>query len=40
MLRFVADETLHEYRDVTPLEWGQRFHDRDWVSKPVMQLLA
>lgn len=39
-LRFVEDETLHEYRDVTPLEWGARFHDQDWVSKPVMRLLA
>ena len=39
-LRFVADETPHEYRDVTPLDWGRQFHDQDWVSKPVMQLLA
>lgn len=39
-LRFVADETMHEYRDVTPLAWGRRFHDQDWVSKPVMRLLA
>ncbi|MEX1130358.1 MAG: hypothetical protein WEB50_17425 [Vicinamibacterales bacterium] len=39
-LRFVDDETLHEYRDVTPLEWGQRFHDRSFVSKPAMKLIA
>jgi hypothetical protein len=39
-LRFVADESTHEYRDVTPLEWGERFHDQEWVSKPVMRLLA
>lgn len=39
-LRFVADEALHEYRDVTPLTWGERFHDRDWVSPPVMRLIA
>lgn len=39
-LRFVADETMHEYRDVTPLDWGRRFHDQDWVSRPVMSLLA
>lgn len=39
-LRFVEDETLHAYRNVTPLEWGERFHDQDWVSKPVMRLLA
>jgi Ankyrin repeat len=38
-LRFVVDETMHEYRDVTPLGWGEQFHDPDWVSEPVMRLL-
>ncbi|HEX5426146.1 MAG TPA: hypothetical protein VFW94_21535 [Candidatus Acidoferrales bacterium] len=39
-LRFVADETMHEYRNVTPLTWGQQFHDQDWVSPSVMKLIA
>ena len=42
-LRFVPDETMHEYRDVTPLAWGERFHGQryhDWVSKPAMQLIS
>lgn len=39
-LRFVVDETMHEYREVTPLSWGSRFHDRAWVSEPVMRLIA
>jgi hypothetical protein len=39
-LRFVADETMHEYRDVTPLTWGGRFHDQDWVNRAVMRLIA
>jgi hypothetical protein len=39
-LRFVEDESMHEYRDVTPLEWGERFHDRQFVSKPSMRLIA
>jgi len=42
-LHFVPDQTLHEYRDVTPLAWGERFHGQrwhDWVSKPAMQLIA
>lgn len=39
-LRFVADETLHEYRDVTPLAWGEAFHDQDWVNRPAMRLIA
>jgi ankyrin repeat protein len=42
-LHFVPDETMHEYRDVTPLAWGEQFHGQrfhDWVSKPAMQLIA
>lgn len=39
-LRFVADETMHEYKDVTPLAWGERFHDQDWVNRPAMRLIA
>jgi ankyrin repeat protein len=44
-LRFVKDESMHEYRDVTPLSWGERFHGagspgHTWVSKPAMQLIA
>lgn len=39
-LRFVEDETVHEYRGVTPLAWGERFHDRAWVNEAAMQLIA
>ena len=44
-LRFVPDESMHEYREVTPLSWGDRFHGpgspgHTWVSKPAMQLIA
>jgi hypothetical protein len=39
-LRGVADESMHEYRDVTPLGWGERFHDADWVSRPALRLIA
>jgi len=39
-LRFVEDESEHIYRDVTPLGWGRRFHDQDWVSPRVMALIA
>jgi ankyrin repeat protein len=43
-LRFVPDESMHEYRDVTPLSWGQRFHGpgtpgHTWISQPAMQLI-
>jgi len=44
-LRFVADESMHEYRDVTPLSWGERFHGpgspgHTWISEPAMRLIA
>ncbi len=39
-LRFVADESMHEYREVSPRSWGEQFHDQDWVSPPVMRLLG
>jgi len=39
-LRFVEDESMHEYRNVTPLSWGERFHDPSWVNPAVMRLLA
>ena len=38
-LRFIADDSMHEYRDVTPLSWGRCFHDQDWVNKAAMQLI-
>ena len=33
-------EVLHEYRDVTPLGWGERFHRQIFVSRPAMRLIA
>lgn len=38
-LRFVEDETLHEFRDVTAAEWGERFQDQDWVNPVALQLV-
>src|SRR5271165_2338926 len=39
-LRFVPDESMHEYRDVTPISWGERFHGpgspgHTWVSRAI-----
>ncbi len=39
-LRFVPDDSTHEYRDVTPLAWGERFHGREWVNRAAMELIA
>ncbi len=38
-LRFVDDETIHEYQNVTPSEWGRQFHDQAWVSGPALALI-
>jgi ankyrin repeat protein len=38
-LRFVEDESEHTYCEVTPLSWGQQFHNQDWVNPAVMKLL-
>jgi hypothetical protein len=34
-----GDDSPHEYRDVTPLSWGRRFHAPIFVSKPAMRLI-
>jgi ankyrin repeat protein len=44
-LRFVPDESMHEYRDVTPLSWGEGFYNpqssgHSWVSQMAMKLIA
>ena len=42
-LRFVNDnddDTLREFRDVSPLSWGERFHEPDWVNREAMRLIA
>jgi hypothetical protein len=38
-LRGVDDESRHEYRNVTALSWGRRFHNQDFVSKPALRLI-
>jgi len=39
-LRFTNDDRMHEYRDVTPLGWGERFQDQDWVNRAAMRLIS
>jgi ankyrin repeat protein len=34
-----GDSTAHDYRDVTALSWGRRFHARVFVSEPAMRLI-
>jgi hypothetical protein len=33
-------DSIHEYRDVTALSWGERFHSKIFVSLPAMRLIA
>jgi hypothetical protein len=35
-----GDPARHDYRDVTALSWGRRFHAPIFVSEPAMRLLA
>ena len=35
-----GEDWMHEYRDVTPLSWGERFHNQIFVSRPAMELIA
>ena len=35
-----GDTSRHDYRDVTPLSWGRRFHDQIFVSEPAIRLIA
>ena len=32
-------DTMHEYRDVTALSWGRRFHSEIFVSRPALSLI-
>jgi hypothetical protein len=35
-----GEHVLQEYRDVTPLSWGERFEDRRFVSAEAMRLIV
>jgi Ankyrin repeat len=39
-LRFTNDDRVHEYRGVTPLTWGERFQDQEWVNRAAMRLIS
>ena len=40
LMRLVRDELEREYLGVTPLAWGERFHEQDFLSRPTMRLIA
>ncbi len=39
-LRFIKDDRMREYRDVTPLAWGERFQEQEWVNRAAMRLIS
>ncbi len=38
-LQDAGDNTPHEFRNVTPLEWGRRFQDQDFVDAAAVKLI-
>lgn len=34
-----GDSSAHEYRDISALSWGRRFHAKVFVSEPAMRLI-
>ena len=34
-----GEDTMHEYRDVTPLAWGRRFHNQKFVNQAALKLI-
>jgi hypothetical protein len=39
-LPFPDDNTMYEYHDVTPLEWGRQFHNQRHVEAAAMKLIV
>ena len=39
-LLFTADGSERQYQNVTPLSWGEQFHDQEWVNREAMRLIA
>ncbi len=35
-----GEDTMHEYRNVTPISWGRQFHRKVFVCEPAMRLIA
>ncbi|MEM7284227.1 MAG: ankyrin repeat domain-containing protein, partial [Pseudomonadota bacterium] len=39
-IRFIQDESIHEYHQVTPLAYGQQFHEPRWANRELIAKLA
>jgi len=38
-LAFSRDPSPHEYRDVTPIGWGEGYHAKIFVSRESLRLI-
>ena len=38
-LKFMEDESVHEYREVTPVEDAEGFHHRRWVNEEAVAAI-
>ena len=38
-LLFTEDEGTREYREVTPVTYGERFHSKRWVNQAAMEAI-
>jgi hypothetical protein len=38
-LKSTEDETVHEYRDVSPIEYAEKFHNKNWVNEPAVEAI-
>ncbi|MEM9531710.1 MAG: hypothetical protein AAGA23_12385 [Pseudomonadota bacterium] len=39
-IRFIADESVYDYCDLTADEYGRQFHAGRWVNQPALELVA
>lgn len=39
-IRFTADESVHDYHNVTPIGFGRAFHEQLWVSEEALAKIA
>ena len=39
VLKYTDEESVHEFRDVTPLAYGDQFHGRGWVNGAAMEVI-
>jgi len=39
-IKFIEDESMHEFRDVTPLDYERSFHHPTWANRKVLEIIV